>query len=172
MSSHSRVPCHKPEERRSNYPDARMDNLPFSSPHSKRVEEEEDDEASVVQIQLMKCEHCKRSFAPKVYAKHFDSNGQPKCAGVTDKKRGVFNSAKARIANNSNLNSDEQRAVLQAQKKATKELSKKLSGKSLRKRNKKGSKWKEESATFREAMKANRLISKAEKEGKPAHYYL
>ena len=77
-----------------------MDNLPFSSPHSKRVEEEEDDEASVVQIQLMKCEHCKRSFAPKVYAKHFDSNGQPKCAGVTDKKRGVFNSAKVRIIEN------------------------------------------------------------------------
>jgi hypothetical protein len=57
-------------------------------------------EKSVVTIEFMKCDCCGRSFAPKVYEKHFDSNGQPKCAN--DKKRPVFNSANARIANNSN----------------------------------------------------------------------
>jgi len=75
----------------------------------------------------MKCDCCGRSFAPNVYEKHFDSNGQPKCAN--DKKRPVFNSAKARIANSSNLNQDEQVQVLQANKKVTKDLAKKKNGK-------------------------------------------
>ena len=66
-------------------------------------------EKSVVDIELIKCDCCGRSFAPKIYEKHFDSTGQPKCAN--DKKRPVFNSAKARIANNSNLNHEEQRQV-------------------------------------------------------------
>ena len=54
------------------------------------------DEESVVQIELIQCDCCKRSFAPKVYEKHFDLDGQPKCASQT-KKRTVFNSAKVRI---------------------------------------------------------------------------
>ena len=58
---------------------------------------DEDDEASVVDIQLVQCDCCKRSFAPKIYEKHFDSDGQPKCASAMDKKRPVFNSAKVRI---------------------------------------------------------------------------
>ena len=58
---------------------------------------DDDDEASVVDIQLVQCDCCKRSFAPKIYEKHFDSDGQPKCASVMDKKRPVFNSAKVRI---------------------------------------------------------------------------
>jgi hypothetical protein len=62
--------------------------------------------------------------------------------------------------------------IIQTQKQVAKELAKKKkSGKSSRK-SKKGSKWREESNSFREAMKVNRLISKAESEGKPAHYYL
>jgi hypothetical protein len=52
-----------------------------------------DDEDSVVQIELIQCDSCKRSFAPKVYEKHLDQDGQPKCATMT-KKRAVFNSAK------------------------------------------------------------------------------
>jgi hypothetical protein len=52
-----------------------------------------DDEDSIVQIELIQCDSCKRSFAPKVYEKHFDQDGQPKCATMT-KKRAVFNSAK------------------------------------------------------------------------------
>jgi hypothetical protein len=47
---------------------------------------------SVVAIELIKYDCCGRFFAPKVYEKHFNSNGQPKCAN--DKKRPVFNSAK------------------------------------------------------------------------------
>mmetsp|Transcript_4121 Transcript_4121/g.9252 ORF Transcript_4121/g.9252 Transcript_4121/m.9252 type:complete len:275 (+) Transcript_4121:125-949(+) len=147
-----------------------MDDSQISYTRSERDEYVNGDE--VVEIKLIKCDCCKRSFAPKVYEKHFDSDGQPKCATTLDKKRPVFNAAKARIANNLNLNSDEQKQVLQINRKVTKELSKKKQGKGSKKRSKKGTKWRDESNNFREAMKANRLISKAEKEGKPAHYYL
>ncbi|KAL3777315.1 hypothetical protein ACHAWO_005081 [Cyclotella atomus] len=129
-----------------------------------------DDEESVVQIELIQCDSCRRSFAPKVYEKHFDQDGQPKCATMT-KKRVVFNSAKARIANNDNLNRDEQMQVIQTQKKVAKELAKKKKSGGASKK-KKSTKWQQESNALREAMKANRLIAKAEREGKPAHYYL
>ena len=113
-------------------------------------------EKSVVEIELIKCDCCGRSFAPKVYEKHFDSTGQPKCA--SDKKRPVFNSAKARIANNSNLNQDEQRQVLQMNKKVTKDLTKKKNGKGrTMEKMRRSSKWREESRAFRDAMKASRL---------------
>lgn len=62
--------------------------------------------------------------------------------------------------------------VIQNQKKVAKELAKKKRNGGVSKRSKKNSKWKEESASLRDAMKANRLIAKAEREGKPAHYYL
>jgi len=135
------------------------------------IMEDDNDEASVVEIKLIECDYCKRSFAPKVYEKHFDSDGQPKCVSNMDKKRAVFNSAKARIANNSNLNKDEQMQVLQENKKVLKELARKRKGKS-KKSKKSNDKWRQESNDFREAMRTNRLISKAEREGKPAHYYL
>ena len=113
-------------------------------------------EKSVVNIELIQCDCCGRSFAPKVYEKHFDSSGQPKCAN--DKKRSVFNSAKARIANNSNLNQDEQMQVLQMNKKVTKDLKKKKSGKGRStEKIRRSSKWREESRNFRDAMKASRL---------------
>ena len=88
--------------------------------------------------------------------KHFDSTGQPKCAN--DKKRPVFNSAKARIANNSNLNQDEQRQVLQMNKKVAKDLAKKKNGKGrTMEKIRRSSKWREESRAFRDAMKASRF---------------
>jgi hypothetical protein len=109
-----------------------------------------------VNIELIKCGCCGRSFAPKVYEKHFDSSGQPKCAN--DKKRPVFNSAKARIANNSNLNQDEQMQVLQANMKVTKALVKKKNGKGRSmEKIRRSSKWRDESRAFRDAMKACKL---------------
>ena len=133
-----------------------MERSPLSYTRNQRVENGmDDDEESVVDIQLTQCECCKRSFAPKVYQKHFDKDGQPKCAN-NDKKRKQFNSAKARIANNKNLNKDEQMQVLQVNKKVSKEVSKKLSGKGSKRSKKKNSKWREESNQFREAMRANR----------------
>lgn len=81
----------------------------------------------------------------------------------------------ARIANNENLNRDEQMQALKTNKKVLKDLANKAKdGGRTGKKNKikKHAKWKDESNSFREAMKANRLISKAEREGKPAHYYL
>lgn len=57
------------------------------------------DEQSVVEIETIQCDCCKRSFAPKVYEKHFDSGGKPKCASMLAKKRPVFNAAKASDVN-------------------------------------------------------------------------
>lgn len=33
-------------------------------------------------------------------------------------------------------------------------------------------KWRQQSEDFRQSMEVNRLISKAEREGKPSHFYL
>ena len=115
-------------------------------------------EQSVVEIELIPCDSCGRKFAPKIYEKHFDSNGQPKC--LNTKKRTVFNSAKNRISNNANLNSSEQEQVLRMNKKVAKELArKKKSGRSSSSTEKirRNSKWREESAQFREAMKACKM---------------
>lgn len=71
---------------------------------------------------------------------------------------------KARISNNENLNSDEKRHVLKTNKKVAKELANKSGGTKKKIKNK-SSKWREESNTFREAMRASRLIAKAEREG-------
>jgi hypothetical protein len=56
-------------------------------------------EEPIVDIELIQCDGCKRSFAPKVYKKHFDQDGQPKCAGRVSKKRPVYSSAKVRENN-------------------------------------------------------------------------
>lgn len=70
------------------------DNANDTQSHNSQVEGDPDDEASVVDITLIQCDCCKRSFAPKIYEKHFDSDGTPKCATASDKKRAVFDSAK------------------------------------------------------------------------------
>jgi hypothetical protein len=59
--------------------------------------------------------------------------------------------------------------VISGRKKVVADLRQKASGKRSSKRS---DKWKKESEDFRDAMKCNRLIAKAENEGKPAHYYL
>lgn len=59
-----------------------------------KVGDDVDDDVSIVDITLIECDCCKRSFAPKIYDKHFDSDGKPKCALASEKKRAVFNSAK------------------------------------------------------------------------------
>jgi hypothetical protein len=63
---------------------------------NSKMEGDHGDEASVVDITLIQCDCCKRSFAPKIYEKHFDSDGTPKCAVASEKKRAVFDSAKVR----------------------------------------------------------------------------
>lgn len=74
-----------------------------------------------------------------------------------------------RIKNNSQLSSEEQQTAITGRKKAVTDLRQKLKGtSSSRRRNK----WREESESFRQAMETNRLIAKAEKEGKPSHFYL
>lgn len=75
-----------------------------------------------------------------------------------------------RILNNSHLQPEEQRIVVSGRKKVVAELRQKARGKSSIKRAEPS--WRQQSKEFREAMKANRLIEKAQREGKPAHYYL
>ena len=131
-----------------------------------KLGQQDQDADSVVNIELVECEECGRSFAPKIFEKHWN-DGQPRCLAAA-KKRTVFNSAKARISNNEALNAEEREGVLAANKRAAKEMRrKKRKGGS-----KKNSKWKAQSQEFREAMKANRLIAKAESEGRPGDYYL
>ena len=154
----------------SDFPPSKKHSLPSSPKHHRtpvELGQQDEDAESVVEIDLIECEECGRSFAPKIFEKHWNG-GQPRCLAAA--KRTVFNSAKARISNNSALNADEREGVLAANKKAAKELKrKKKKGGSSKKQD---GKWKAESQQFREAMKTNRLISKAESEGKPAHYYL
>ena len=58
-----------------------------------------DDDDSVVDIQLIYCQHCEKSYAPATYKKFcqtLDENGTPKCIAMRNKKRKVYNSAKVR----------------------------------------------------------------------------
>jgi hypothetical protein len=160
-------------------PDRAKEHSPreINSPKSRdgigtRDQENNDDDASVVKIELIYCQHCKKSYAPATYKKfcqNLDENGVPKCM-AKNKKRRVYNSAKIRITSNAHLNTDEQRQVIVSRKKVVADMRDKAKGrKKPKKRNKL---WKQQSDDFRKAMEANRLISKAEKEGRPSHYYL
>lgn len=130
------------------------------------------DDDSIVDIELIHCHHCERSYAPATYKKFclaVDENGVPKCVAMRNKKRKVYNSAKIRITNNENLNSDEQKQVIESRKKVVQTLRDQAKGK---RKKKKSQKWRDQSQEFREAMKSNHLIAKAEKEGRPPTYYL
>ena len=74
-----------------------------------------------------------------------------------------------RIVNNSHLQPEEQRIVISGRKKVVNELRQKAKG---MRTSKKSGKWRQQSEEFRDAMKCNRLVEKAQREGKPAHYYL
>ncbi len=74
-----------------------------------------------------------------------------------------------RILNNKQLQPEEQRVVISGRKKVVAEMRQKAKGK---RSSKKSDKWRQQSEEFREAMKSNRLVTKAQREGKPAHYYL
>lgn len=84
-------------------------------------------EQSLLELDAIPCKDCKRSFVPKAYVKHFNMDGKPKCS-VFNKKRPVFDSAKARIGNNKNLNDDEKKMVLIANEKISFELTQRLKG--------------------------------------------
>lgn len=123
-------------------------------------------------IELIYCEHCGKSYAPetsKKFCQSFDEEGNPKCLRLKHKKRKAFNSAKMRIVNNTHLQPEEKRVVISGRKKVVAELRKKVKGIRSKKRNEN---WKKQSDDLREAMKCNRMIAKAKREGKPAHYYL
>jgi hypothetical protein len=127
---------------------------------------------AVVNIELIYCQHCKKSYAPATYQKFcqaLNEDGVPKCI-AKNKKRRVYNSARVRITSNAHLNVDEQRQVVASRKKVVSEMREKALGK--RKPKKKNTLWRQQSDDFRKAMETNRLITKAEKEGRPAHYYL
>lgn len=128
------------------------------------------EEEEYVEIETIKCGSCGRSFGRPAYEKHFDADGNPKCETKFNNKRKVFNSAKARIKNNNHLSKEEQKVVIDGRKKVVKELRAKSNGTARPKKS--SDKWRKESDSFREAMRANRLMAKAQKEGKPVDYYL
>lgn len=70
------------------------DNTDDAQSQNSNMRGDPDDEASIVDITLITCDCCKRSFAPRIYEKHFDNDGTPKCAMASNKKRAVFDSAK------------------------------------------------------------------------------
>jgi len=122
------------------------------------------DEFAAAPVAMVGCPKCGRKFNENAAAKHI-----PNCKG--NEKRKVFNSAMARITGNEHINKDEMKMAIQARKEIVKE--KRLADKGVKVNKKKdNTKWKEESKQFREAMKANRLMAKAEKEGKSATFYL
>jgi len=120
-----------------------------------------------VEIKRIQCDKCGKSFAPEVHEKICKLG---KCIKMFKSKRKVFSSAKMRIMGNPHLNNTEKAAVIDSRRKIV--MEKKAGGGSFKRNQKHDSKWKAQSTEFREAMKANRLIAKAKKEGKPAHYYL
>lgn len=80
--------------------------LPVEKHDSLDASEDEDgdgDESqdeSVVSIELIYCEHCKKSYAPETYRRFcqaVDEDGNPKCLRLGLKKRKMFNSAKVRL---------------------------------------------------------------------------
>jgi hypothetical protein len=120
----------------------------------------DDEEASVVDIELIQCDNCKRKFAPKIYEKHYN-NGQPRCIQMAVMKRPVYDAKAVRIGNNDTLDQKDQMLANHAPYgDATKSSSKKKGG------SKKNSKWREESEAFREALRANRLVSQEENKKK------
>jgi len=76
---------------------------------------------------------------------------------------------KIRIHNNHHLTGEEKQVVVSGRKKVVSEMRARSNGKLV---NKGSQKWRHQSEEFRKVMETNRLISKAEKEGKPGHYYL
>jgi len=73
---------------------------PRSTPNSVSNDVSDGDD-SVVDIQLIYCQHCEKSYAPATYKKFcqtLDENGVPKCIAMRNKKkRKVYNSAKVRM---------------------------------------------------------------------------
>ena len=121
------------------------------------VANNDDEDASVVDIELIQCDNCKRKFAPKIYDKHYN-NGQPRCIQMAATRRPVYDAKAVRIGNNDTLDQKDQMLANHAPygDAAAKSSSKKKGG------NKKNSKWREESEAFREALRANRLVSQEE----------
>jgi len=74
---------------------------PSSTPNSVSNDGSDDDN-SVVEIELIYCQHCEKSYAPATYKKFcqtLDENGVPKCVAMRNKKkRKVYNSAKVRMS--------------------------------------------------------------------------
>jgi hypothetical protein len=141
-------------------PESNDDSTDDTSNEDSGAVANDDEEASVVDIELIQCDNCKRKFAPKIYEKHYN-NGQPKCIQMAVMKRPVYDAKAVRIGNNDTLDQKDQMLATHAPYgDATKLSSKKKGG------SKKSSKWREESEAFREALRANRRVSQEENKKK------
>mmetsp|Transcript_6870 Transcript_6870/g.20567 ORF Transcript_6870/g.20567 Transcript_6870/m.20567 type:complete len:662 (-) Transcript_6870:1391-3376(-) len=113
-----------------------------------------------IEIETIRCDSCGRSFGRPAYEKHL----------LFYLHQTNATQHQARIKNNNHLSREEQKVVIAGRKKVVSELRAKTNG--AAKPKKSNDKWRRESDTFREAMRANRLMAKAQKEGKPVDYYL
>ena len=71
----------------------------LSERSSEDISEEASQDGSVVNIELIYCKHCDKSYAPATYKKFcqaVDGEGNPKCLSLRNNKRKIFNSAKVR----------------------------------------------------------------------------
>lgn len=113
------------------------------------------DEQSIIELETIRCKHCRRAFVPKTYVKHCN-DGKPNCLNV--KKRVVFDSAKKRVLNNSHLSKLEKQRILKSLKKRSikTRFSLRRKSRAVGKRS-----WRDESSELRAAVHLFRATKRA-----------
>jgi hypothetical protein len=146
------------------------------------------DQEEIVDIDLIYCDHCKRSYTParsKKLCQSFGTDGVPKCLSLT-RKRKKFNSSKVcdkklfarlfpkfvphnhlplykswvkmRIVNNENLNIEDKKLAVESRKHIARAHPTESKVKGRKSKTRQKAKWRIESEQFRAAMKASRVI--------------
>mmetsp|Transcript_39763 Transcript_39763/g.83079 ORF Transcript_39763/g.83079 Transcript_39763/m.83079 type:complete len:167 (+) Transcript_39763:334-834(+) len=109
---------------------------------------------TLLELRALPRKICKHSFVPKKNANQVGIDGQTKRKSTINKKRPVFNSAKARIENNSSLSKGEKKQALLANEKASSKLTLKLTGRATIKGKAENSKWRMDSKELRDAIRS------------------
>ena len=111
--------------------------------------------STIIPAELQQCVHCGRSFNDRSFLKH-----QKICKKVFVDKRKTFDSRKKRLEGIVDIQKGQIKQRNTVVKKISFETSK--TNKNISSNENKQSKWRQQSLQFREAMKAARLVSKAQ----------
>ena len=116
--------------------------------------------------QLFACPHCNRKFNEKAHARHV-----PNCKKVFKQKRKPMDMTARRLEEAAAQSGNAREAIRNAKRavkkgKPTSKKSKGPRGRQIRGSGGKSAKWKAQSQALREAMKASRMVSKYQKEGR------